>query len=552
MALRRYIKRSAKYSKPLSIAQTLPVEVLCMIYNISADINPPRYIQKKKKPYLCCVLLTHVCSRWRNIGLNFSHFWGKIVSSLPAATGVFLERARNAPLTILPGDGYIGASDAARSKQYLTIQALAHLHSDRIACFDLIHTYHDPRIYNDDWLSVLEMPGFGRSLTTLVLLPHVRLPTDSAGGRTMHFKFPHLRYLRYHQPEIIFVAPSLSSLALDMSGPEVSARFQPTMFTAFLDTVRHAPHLRELRFAIDDLPSHAKAAFTEILTRTSASDAIVLPSLRHIGLDGSLRFCSKVLSSITAPPNATIHYYVREICVDENTEFMSQAISLLHCMRPQLSHSGHESLALGISYRKLDIGLSCLVNIDRVWPAKSHVPHICISMRFRRKGYPLEPDQTVTFPAMEVMRVFLHLLHANSIQKMDLSLCRAEQSAVIDAIRTCTFPSLEELTLDIASPAYLRALVWQPSIAPALCRLRITNARYERSRKRWRGYWSSLAKDIEASDGRITSVHLCGARFVYPNQYMSHIWANEIRFLMTTLKGIRRIERVGGIRETPP
>ncbi|KZV73452.1 hypothetical protein PENSPDRAFT_750194 [Peniophora sp. CONT] len=123
------------------IAQTLPADVLCELYFTAARSDPPVRkhairpyippIQKNaaKEPLgptwsqipavgtrrndyirptsahtahegsLGWILLTHVCSQWRSVGLSLSSLWGDVFSMFPKVASTLLSRARDAPLT---------------------------------------------------------------------------------------------------------------------------------------------------------------------------------------------------------------------------------------------------------------------------------------------------------------------------------------------------------------------------------------------------------------------------------------------------------------------
>ncbi|VDC06811.1 unnamed protein product [Peniophora sp. CBMAI 1063] len=533
--------------KPTSLAQTLPVEVLCLILDISANIDPPCGVWRPRLS-LGCIQIAHVCARWRNIALEFSNFWGKILGDLPAATGVLFERTRSAPLTIRPGAHGLLASANARFKQHLTTQALALLHPDRIGVLDLSKDYGISDNNPHFWLPLMLQPGFGRSLTILNINQPVDSPIDFTGV-SIRFNIPHLRQVTYAHTHFIFVSPALRSLTLDMTINGLSARRSPPVlrFHDFLETVRHTSCLQELRFAFRETGSMAIKAddvFKDTLAPISVDDIIPLPTLRYIGLDGSLRLCTRVLHAVDAPPDTTIHYYMRDVRLDQNTDFTSHMANLLQCMLPQLQYTGHQSVALGISSRKLDLGLSCRVNVDRVWPAERHIPHICLSVRFRGEEYGSAPEAALGHSQYaEVMGSFLDLVRTPNIRTLDTTLCHVAQPQVLGLLCQHTFPSLEELAIDINSPAYMCALLDQPSAAPELHRLCVVNTRRERSGERWEKIWSNLTKALEDTGHRITLLRFCAARFVRPEFNVELIWATRW-FWRANRRGITRTRKL--------
>ncbi|KZV71576.1 hypothetical protein PENSPDRAFT_751671 [Peniophora sp. CONT] len=123
----------------LSIAQTLPADVVSALYYSLAEIDPPRrkhheppmpfLIMDFGEPHLappwsslpfrerandsasaiCAratikdsslgwIVLAHVCSRWRAVGLDLPQLWGNILFVFPKAVHDVLARSRDAPL----------------------------------------------------------------------------------------------------------------------------------------------------------------------------------------------------------------------------------------------------------------------------------------------------------------------------------------------------------------------------------------------------------------------------------------------------------------------
>ncbi|KAK7691154.1 hypothetical protein QCA50_006257 [Cerrena zonata] len=82
----------------LPISKLLP-ELLAEIFIVFAR-NPMRW-NPVTGPY-SWIAVTHVCSYWREIALNTPRLWSYIFLGLPKTVNLFLERSRQAPLTILP------------------------------------------------------------------------------------------------------------------------------------------------------------------------------------------------------------------------------------------------------------------------------------------------------------------------------------------------------------------------------------------------------------------------------------------------------------------
>ncbi|KZV73089.1 hypothetical protein PENSPDRAFT_750388 [Peniophora sp. CONT] len=484
----RLVKHISRSRQQTSIAQTLPVDVLYLIYDISADLNPPALGEWDHCERLGCVQLTHVCRHWRDVGLNFPGFWGKIISCIPKAAGA-LDRARGAPLTFRPGQGSLHLKDDERVKLRLAVQALAYSQVHRIQCLDLSRD-HEPRGSEKmtyTWFPLFFHPGFMQSLTTLVLISRVHVPANLLDGSPLCL--PSLQRLQYSNPNHFFVAPALKSLTLDMNSHPLYASqpWQPIQFRVFLNVIRHASYLQELRFAADNTPRCSDDFFIDISTPIFIEDIVDIPSLHYIGLSGSPSLCRRLLDYLRIAPSITIHYYAAWVAIEDDLDFASRMTSLLRGMGPQLGWSGHQSLVLGISSHKLDLGLSCRVNLDRVWPAEMYQPHVCISLRFVA-GEDLDstPNQSVARPRyMTMIRSFLDIVNTDNMSALDLTLCRTAHSEILDALRGRMFTSLTDLSIDIASPSHLLVLAQSPSTSPALNSLRVVNVKRVKSKHVW-------------------------------------------------------------------
>jgi hypothetical protein len=75
-------------------------DVICEIYLHLVDNDMPFPEEIGKPGSLGWVRLTHVCRRWRDIGLSLAAIWaGDSLCALPKAFPITLERARDCPLT---------------------------------------------------------------------------------------------------------------------------------------------------------------------------------------------------------------------------------------------------------------------------------------------------------------------------------------------------------------------------------------------------------------------------------------------------------------------
>ncbi|KZV63211.1 hypothetical protein PENSPDRAFT_758146 [Peniophora sp. CONT] len=90
---------------PISLGAGLPDDIIHEVYRVSAQINPPQPPRPRGSGYTTSVILglitlTHVCKRWRKIGLEISSLWASIVCIFPPDVTTILQRSRKAHLTL--------------------------------------------------------------------------------------------------------------------------------------------------------------------------------------------------------------------------------------------------------------------------------------------------------------------------------------------------------------------------------------------------------------------------------------------------------------------
>lgn len=87
----------------LSMLSRLPNDIISELFDILAVLDPPRrWHDCPHEPWrkLGWVKLTHICRRFREIGLGRSTLWGDIVTIFPSAFDTLLGRSRIAPLSL--------------------------------------------------------------------------------------------------------------------------------------------------------------------------------------------------------------------------------------------------------------------------------------------------------------------------------------------------------------------------------------------------------------------------------------------------------------------
>ncbi|VDC07022.1 unnamed protein product [Peniophora sp. CBMAI 1063] len=92
-------------SSPSQTLVGLPDDVLCEMYNVLAEIDPPRAAGRNVRRdmnhnTLGWIKLTHVNRRLRGLGLNLATLWGRVLCLLPRGCEEILERSQNAALVL--------------------------------------------------------------------------------------------------------------------------------------------------------------------------------------------------------------------------------------------------------------------------------------------------------------------------------------------------------------------------------------------------------------------------------------------------------------------
>ncbi|KZV63447.1 hypothetical protein PENSPDRAFT_657284 [Peniophora sp. CONT] len=202
-----------------SALSELPIDIVCQIYQILAHVSKPQRYRPGRWPAsrglpgsLGWIYLTHVCHRFRIIGLEMQTLWANDLCALPAAFDIFMERSHHAPLHC--------ELDSSSFNPTLLLEKLPRVMSQvrsltvRWEC---------------DFPDATEAARFLHGLTQIILPrmetmilnispPHGFVFLDDlralAAKGSDPFHAPALRLLRVHHLFVPFCAPSLQSLTV--------------------------------------------------------------------------------------------------------------------------------------------------------------------------------------------------------------------------------------------------------------------------------------------------------------------------------------------------
>ncbi|KZV62570.1 hypothetical protein PENSPDRAFT_758613 [Peniophora sp. CONT] len=89
-----------------SPALRLTDDIIYLVYNALAEVHVPRtawknvYLKTSGAGSLGWITMTHVCTRWRRIGLDMSTLWAGIVCLFPSALDAIVQRTKTTPLVL--------------------------------------------------------------------------------------------------------------------------------------------------------------------------------------------------------------------------------------------------------------------------------------------------------------------------------------------------------------------------------------------------------------------------------------------------------------------
>jgi hypothetical protein len=292
--------------------------IICLL-DVLAVSDPPNHAHR----YLGWLRLTHICSRWRSISLDYTPIWARHVCALPHALDTLISRARGLPLVL--------AYSERLSKTYET--RLVHAASDHIRSLAVLrltaHSYAWPSL-----LAAKRLPN----------LHLVELSSDPGHARSADRSYSYTPYAVLDAPALraasfaggVFLrlrAPGLRALAL---------AHQPVDVAMLLDVLAGSPLLEELALE--------KCLF--VYRPPEAHDVVPLAHLRCLGLWGSARPCAALLARLTIPDDACITVALNRGADDPDSGVQERdgvlRTLVLRCA-PHIQHTSHDALTLSFS-----------------------------------------------------------------------------------------------------------------------------------------------------------------------------------------------------------
>lgn len=264
---------------PPSLIQRLPDDIIYELFYIVAEFDPPQIARVQEdgsyvKPgSLGWIRMTHVCRRWRRLGLDMSKLWAGIVCVFPPGVETIARRTRTTPLTLN------FHSMASPNEVWDAVERLGIF--SRVRSLKRVQSqYLETNFPMRDWSLYL----LGH---TLPLLRDLELElttfTDHASRQLTPLDAPALKSLKVNVPFAV-TAPSLTSLYIEDS------IWKPKLL---LDYLRHYPSLIEL---------HVNSVFGDL-----SRGYQVIPQ-------EALRVAKQMMRAVSIPSDFIVHFpYLRRL-----------------------------------------------------------------------------------------------------------------------------------------------------------------------------------------------------------------------------------------------
>ena len=307
----------------------LPPELLIRIFRFYALEEPPwsSSVQKKK---LGWIGITHVCQRWRQVGLGDLSLWARITGASPSAEWIseMLVRARNATLVV---DFAVTPVPEVLSK------ITPHIFRIRELRLRGVSVHRSQGLLKICALDAPALEHFELGVSTLVPLTFHQLGgTTLFGGRA-----PKLRTLSLSMisiPWSLIPRGQLTQLKISFSRWIPSPSTSPSDSNQLLDLLINSPDLEVLVLEFC-LPT--------MLFQTPDGKAVHLPRLLRLCLGDSTFCVANLLKMLQLPSSTTIH--LRCIVENSSTDNIKIIFSLVSAHFHNSAPVGSRSLRIAIN-----------------------------------------------------------------------------------------------------------------------------------------------------------------------------------------------------------
>ncbi|TDL17645.1 hypothetical protein BD410DRAFT_794107 [Rickenella mellea] len=329
----------------LTTASSLPVEILCSIFQLIATASPPVRLDQLPSPKIfgqICqdrykwTIVTQVCRRWRKAAFSFPRLWNYVNTSDIELASRCLKRSASAPLEV-----------AIRSGEWdISMSSYKHFHDrfiknlSRLVKLTLVFDGHNSRL-----LDSFVKPA--SRLTTLTLCAPD--PGDIVHISPKFFSFsnqlPKLRNLTLSFVSIPWVSPLIRGLT-NLALIDVPITAQPDHIV-LINILKHCPCLEVLRLA--------RSGPKNIPENQHARAMVETPQLKEFIMVLDARDCMNFIAHLKVPLLSKLQLAFRTGPVLDFKPFASKF--------PPLNFHPHRSSGkLGITITLSMTGVSVVVS----------------------------------------------------------------------------------------------------------------------------------------------------------------------------------------------
>ena len=293
----------------LSLVSRLPFEILGRVFESTRVVMSD---ERTQQPQIGWIAVSHVCSHWREIAMNWPQLWSHIDFRCLKWAEEMLHRSKMAPLTVRL-DLRLQMSEPARSFW---------VHLPRIRKLRFTATL--PCGTGPGWLRPLQrqLSGFAPCLNSLSLsLHHLEklLPDDVFSA-----DIPSLRHLELKHCPVSWQWPQFKQLI--------------SLQLSFDENVGLQPSASQLISILSDMPNLEFLHLHDVIPQIFESDLslapqrrVLLPHLLCLSIISDIRSCSGLLNHLMFPSLTSLEL---KCTVEEG----SDPIHGLSCIFPTLSY----------------------------------------------------------------------------------------------------------------------------------------------------------------------------------------------------------------------
>ena len=277
-----------------ALISSLPPELLARIFRFYALMEPPWSGLQK----LGWIIVTHVCQRWRQVALDDSMLWARIVGVSPSTEWISeaLVRARDAPLCF----DIVGTPTPEALSKFTP-----HMSHTRILRLPNL-SLHDMQVVRE--ICALEAP----------VLEHVELGISDPSPITFRHLAAGMTLFKGHSPKLRSFTTSHITIpwSLVPRGQLTQLRITSNWIsTPSISSLNDANQLFDLLINNPGLKSLSiKFCLPPVLSQVTNGEPIHLPRLSRLSLSGSTSRVTNLFKRLKLPPSATLHLY----CISED------------------------------------------------------------------------------------------------------------------------------------------------------------------------------------------------------------------------------------------